>query len=1457
LFLAPDAAVHAATVPAGFTETLMAGGLANPTAMALAPDGRLFVCEQAGRLRVVKDGVLLPTPFMTITVDGVGERGLLGVAFDPDFLTNQYVYVYYTATTPTRHNRISRFTAGGDVVVAGSQVVIFDLDPLSSDTNHNGGAIHFGVDGKLYAAVGDNGNSANAQALTSLNGKMLRINADGTIPADNPFIGTASGKYQAIWARGLRNPFTFSVRPLTGTIFINDVGQATWEEINDGLSGANYGWPDTEGMTTDPRFQSPRSVYGHVGGACAITGGAFYDPSVGQFPADYLSDYFFADYCAGWIRKLDPAAGNTVSGFATGISSPVDLKVSDDGSLYYLARGTGSTTGVVYRIDYGASAPAITTHPADQTARVGDPATFSVGASGSPPLSYQWQRNGTSIPGATATSYTIASVTASDDGARFRAIVTNSLGSATSNEAVLTVTTNQAPTATITQPGPGTLYSGGDVVSYSGTGTDPEDGTLPAGAFTWQVDFHHDAHTHPFILPTSGATSGSFTIPTGGETSANVWYRIYLTVRDSSGLPHTVQRDVLPRKSRLTLDTSPSGMQLKRDGQPITTPLSFDGVVGIVRSLEAISPQTVGAITWRFDSWSDGGAARHDISTPASDTTYTATFVEAPMAPGLVGHWDMDAASVSGSTLSDRSGLGNDGTISGAVVAPGIIGQSLAFDGVDDRIDVPGAPALDTAAAFTVAFWYRADENRGSIIAKPYGPDWLNSWQFEFDGPSSLSFTSSDGLGQHFDVVPAPAVGAWTHVAGSWDGVTKRLFLNGAPVAAVARSIAMETRDVVIGGDYNGGVFLLPFKGRVDEARVYDRALSPAEVQQLYQAAFTPDSEPPSTPAGLAANAVGYSRVDLSWVASTDNVGVTGYRIFRQGVAVATATGTSHSDVGLSPSTTYNYEVTAFDAAGNESARSAAVTATTGGAPVLTSITVAPASATVPLGGTQGFTAQGQDQYGGPIATTVSWTVSGGGTINASGLFTASSAGGPFVVRAQDGAVSGTASVTVVVDANILEAHFDTGSDGFVYLDDAFRGTSRPGYASGLRSASEGFSGGGLKVTLGGIDDTTVLGMSGGWRRSFTLSSAGPVTLSFRYKLTQTSEYERDELSDVLVRVDAMHPGTGGNDYVARIAGNGNGGPALTTGWQLFNVNLGSLATGTHTLTVGGYNNKKTFNNEVTEVLIDDVIVSSTGPPPVLTSITITPASATVPLGGTQPFAAQGRDQYGSPIATTVTWTVSGGGSIDASGLFTASTVGGPFVVRAQDGGVSGTASVTVVVDANILEAHFDTGSDGFVYLDNAFRGTSQPGYASGLHSASEGFSAGGLKVTLGGINDTTVLGMSGGWRRSFTLSSARPVTLSFRYKLTQTSEYEPDEFSEALVRVGALQPGTGGNDYAARIAGNGNGGPPLTTGWQLFQVNLGTLAAGTHTLTIGGYNNKKTFNDEVTDVLIDDVVVR
>ena len=194
--------------------------------MEFAPDGRLFVAYQTGQLRVVKNGSLLSTPFVSVSVNSSGDRGLLGVAFDPNLPPP--AVVPYTATAPSIHNRISRFKANGDVADRRRRSRILDFDNLSSATNHNGGALHFGADGKLYASHGENANSANSQSMTNLLGKMIRMNPvpDPTaqIPTDNPFFSSATGKNRLIWTRGLRNPFT-SVQPGTGLIYINDVGE--------------------------------------------------------------------------------------------------------------------------------------------------------------------------------------------------------------------------------------------------------------------------------------------------------------------------------------------------------------------------------------------------------------------------------------------------------------------------------------------------------------------------------------------------------------------------------------------------------------------------------------------------------------------------------------------------------------------------------------------------------------------------------------------------------------------------------------------------------------------------------------------------------------------------------------------------------------------------------------------------------------------------------------------------------------------------------------------------------------------------------------------------------------------------------------------------------------------------------------------------------------------------------
>jgi hypothetical protein len=482
--------------------------------------------------------------------------------------------------------------------------------------------------------------------------------------------------------------------------------------------------------------------------------------------------------------------------------------------------------------------------------------------------------------------------------------------------------------------------------------------------------------------------------------------------------------------------------------------------------------------------------------------------------------------------------------------------------------------------------------------------------------------------------------------------------------------------------------------------------------------------------------------------------------------------------------------------------------------------------------------------------------------------------------------------------------------------------------------------------------------MSGGWRGVFTVDSAEDVTISFRYRLTQAANYEADEYGDVVAALDATLLGTGGT--VARVYGDGNGGSPTTTGWQTFTTSVGPLPDGVHTLAIGGYGNKKTFNDETTEILVDDVQVrsvttysSNTRPvamhdgygvdeddrlvvsaPGLLSNDfdvdgdPLTVAVAGEPIGGAltlnvdgsftyEPNANfQGIDSFSYflddgadtsiatvtltvrpfddvPVAThdvyevvlesvvevaapgvltndvepdgqalvavldrgpskgTLTFSPDGSFSYAPGPSFDGSD---SFTYRASDG--LSTSERAIVWIHGRIWADFDVDANGFVYGPDVFRGTSQPAYAIGTRLDTGGYSGGALAVTLGGRDDQAVLGISGGWSRSFTAPTPTATMLSFRFQLTHAANYEPDEFAETLVAVDGVLVGTNAADFIARIVGDGQGGLPQTTGWTLVELDLGMLAAGTHTIALGGFSNKKTWSDESTEVLIDDVIV-
>jgi glucose/arabinose dehydrogenase len=339
--------------PAGITRTPnWVSGFASATAFAELPDGRILLAQQFGDVRVVlPDGTLLGTPLLSVVPEFISDRGLLGVVAHPQFSSNGFVYVYYTvpASQGSLHNRISRFTVSGNT--AGGEVVLVDLPALVEDI-HSAGAMHFGTDGKLYVAVGDNHAATNAPDLNTPFGKLLRFNDDGTIPSDNPFCTTQGNVACAIWARGLRNPFTFAVQPGTGRIHIHDVGASTWEEIDVGVRGANYGWPATEGPTNASGVTPPLFAYlhqqfaptppgnsqgGFFVGDCTI-GGAFY-PNSGPFPAPWRGGYFFTDFVTAFVGFIDLNNDNAAYSFGSVPVSPVGMLVTRDGALLVLHRG--------------------------------------------------------------------------------------------------------------------------------------------------------------------------------------------------------------------------------------------------------------------------------------------------------------------------------------------------------------------------------------------------------------------------------------------------------------------------------------------------------------------------------------------------------------------------------------------------------------------------------------------------------------------------------------------------------------------------------------------------------------------------------------------------------------------------------------------------------------------------------------------------------------------------------------------------------------------------------------------------------------------------------------------------------------------------------------------------------------------------------------------------------------
>jgi glucose/arabinose dehydrogenase len=272
-----------------FRVEVFVGSLDFPVAMAFAPDGRLFFNElNTGNVRIIQDGVLQAQPFATVPVETAGERGLLGLAFDPQFAGNGFVYVLHS--DPSGVQRAVRFVDMNGIGVS-PQVIVGNLPSAS---NHNGGNIGFGADGRLYITLGDATDPANAQNENSLAGKILRYNPDGTIPADNPF-----GPSNPAFNLGLRNSFDFTFHPQTGAIYASENGPNCDDELNRIVAGGNYGWRlNYPCGDTDFNFVAPLTRFNPP---IAPTGVIFYTGSV--FP-QFQSDLFLVDFNLGRVQRF-------------------------------------------------------------------------------------------------------------------------------------------------------------------------------------------------------------------------------------------------------------------------------------------------------------------------------------------------------------------------------------------------------------------------------------------------------------------------------------------------------------------------------------------------------------------------------------------------------------------------------------------------------------------------------------------------------------------------------------------------------------------------------------------------------------------------------------------------------------------------------------------------------------------------------------------------------------------------------------------------------------------------------------------------------------------------------------------------------------------------------------------------------------------------------------------------
>jgi glucose/arabinose dehydrogenase len=659
--------VEAISLPAGFSDEPVADVLL-PTALAFVPDGRLLIATQPGQLRVYQNGALLPAPALDLAISGQictdRERGLLGVAVDPGPRVPPQVYLFYTADNAgTCVNRVSRFSLSEANVLTG-EVVLLDNMP-SPQGNHNGGDLHVGHDGHLYVSVGDgfcdyatpdqcgtfNDSARDPSALV---GKVLRITTAGGIPPDNPFLGADSARCnltgrtdpgkrcQEIFASGLRNPFRMAFDPnVAGTRFyINDVGQDTWEEIDEGQKGADYGWnlreahcrvdsatdcgPPPAGLT------NPIFSYSHAAGCGAITGGAFVP--AGIWPPELEGAYLFGDYVCGRIfaLKRSDTGALTANPFVSdlGVDSAVTLVFGphqDGQALYYTTFANG---GQVRRLAFVGSAnraPTAIGNASPATGAVPLEVRFSAGQSTDPdgdPLAVEWDFGDGAAPVAAVETAHVYGT-----GGTFFATLRVDDGRGGSDSDSFRIDPGHTPPViTITSPSPSARFRVGQAFTLSARAIDEAGQRLPDAALSWTVRLHHDTHTHPFLAPMPGNDIAIVApAPEGLPAVRTSFLEIWLTATDTRGLSQTVIQELRPRLVRLRFATDPKRLKLRVHGTTIRAPKTIASWPGF--QIQIAAPrQAASGKTRSFRKWSDGRGRRHRITTPAKGRAYKAFF---------------------------------------------------------------------------------------------------------------------------------------------------------------------------------------------------------------------------------------------------------------------------------------------------------------------------------------------------------------------------------------------------------------------------------------------------------------------------------------------------------------------------------------------------------------------------------------------------------------------------------------------------------------------------------------------------------------------------------------------------------------------------------------------------------------------------------------------------------------